>query len=451
MDRFALFEDVKTKVPAYREFLKEHGILGKELPNWNNIPITTKANYLLTFDVRESVRKGEIDRCFFIGASSGFSKSGTVLWLKGAVDEEAYINAVEENLKHLYSIDRKKTLILVSLAFGTWIGGIQLACLMRSLASRTKYFLTAALPGLDLEEGSEIVKKFKALYDQVLWVTNVSNVPIIYSLLRDDPDLLEGNVYFPVIGEYFTERFRESIAEKFGHRRDEEVALWTGYGSADTGDLGIESRETIALRKLLLRNPGLAQELFESKDVPMIFTKSSDAVVEIIDGDIVVTKDQLIPLIRYNTGDAGGLLHKDVLQGRIPDPLYHSLPDEMLYVSGRVSDSVIFYGTNLKISEINNFLSSLEEGYGYSGLFEVDEEEVHGISVFKFTVYTDDGDRAKERDYQQKILHFLKSYSKEFNAKYEFLVKSSKQELIQIEIKPIREKSSVKKHRYIKE
>ena len=451
MDKFLFFEEIKKTVPAYGKFLKEHGVLKKEIRNWDEIPVISKENYLLKYRVEETVREGEMDKCFLIGASSGFSKKGSVFWLKGAVDEDAYLNALEEFFKQFYSIDRKKTLIIVSLAFGTWIGGIQIACTMRQLAVKTGYPLTSTFPGLDLEEGALIVKRFQKSFDQILWITNGSNIPIIYSLLKDDADLLNGKVFFPVVGEYFTENYRENIAQKFGHKRDEESVLWTGYGSADTGDLGIESKASIALRKFFLRNPDLCKAVFNSEDVPMILEKSSDAFIEILDQNIIVTKDQLIPLVRYNTKDSGGLLAKSVLTGKIPEPLYSRLPDKLLYVFGRVSDSIIFYGTNLKIPEINNFLNALGKEYKYSGLFEIEEKEVDGITIFKFTVYTDDKDEGKEKAYRDALIRFLKSYSREFNAKYDNLVKSSKQELIQVAIAAVGEKSSVTKHRFIKE
>ena len=448
MDRFSFFEDVKKHVPAYQKFLAENGV--NNVKNWEDIPLMTKENYLLKYHTEETVREGEIEKCFLIGASSGFSKKGTVFWLKEAVNEDVYLKAVEDSLKDLYNIDKKKTLIVVSLAFGTWIAGIQLACTMRQLAGKTDYPLTACFPGLDLEEGAQIVKEYKNLYQQVLWITNVSNIPIIYSLLKDDKDLLDGYVYFPVVGEYFTENYRQSFARKFGHREDEEAALWTGYGSADTGDLGMESKKTIRLRKFLLKRPELCKEVFNSEDVPMILEKSGNAYIEIVEGNIVVTKDQLIPLIRYDTKDAGGLFEKGKLKGKIPEDLFNKLPETMLYVFGRVSDSVVFYGTNLKIPGINNFLNSLDESFKYSGLFEIEEKEIDGIAIFNFTIYTFDGDKSKEKEYKDRIIGFLKSYSREFNAKYDNLVKSSKTELINVNVKPISEKPSVKKHKFIK-
>ncbi|WP_025209359.1 hypothetical protein [Hippea sp. KM1] len=446
MDRFALFEDVKSNVEAYRQFLKDSNV--ENVKEWDDIPIMTKENYLLKYDIEKTTRKDGMKRCSLIGASSGFSKTGSVYWLKQADDEEKYLKAIEESFKALYSIDKKRTLVIVSLAFGMWIGGMQLACAMRSLASKVDYQLTTALPGLDLKEGEQIVKRFKNSFDQFIWITNASNVSIIYSLLKDDKDLLEGCVFFPVVGEYFSESFRKDIALKFGHKSD-AVALWTGYGSADTGDLGMETKETIGLRRFLLENSALCRELFDTDDPPMIMKRTSSAFVEIIDGSIVVTKDQLIPLIRYDTKDSGILLEKGEFEGKIPKSLYQGLPDEMICIFGRVSDSVVFYGTNLKIPQIGRFFYSLKE-LKYSGVFEVEQKKIEGIDTFYFTVYTDGENKDKEKYCKDKLIEFLKSYSREFNAKYDSLTKAADIELINVEIKEISQKQAVKKHKFIK-
>ena len=446
MDRFALFEDVKANVEAYGMFLKDSN--AENIKDWNDIPIMTKENYLLKYEIEKTTRRDGMKRCSLIGASSGFSKTGSVYWLKQSDDEEEYLKAVEESLKELYSIDKKRTLVIVSLAFGMWIGGMQIACAMRSLAAKVDYQLTTALPGLDLKEGAQIIKRFKNSFDQFIWVTNASNASIIYSLLKDDKDLLKGTVYFPVVGEYFSESFRCDIAEKFGHKSD-AVVLWTGYGSADTGDLGMETKETISLRQFFLKNPALCREFFDTDDAPMIMKRTGGAFVEIVNGSIVVTKDQLIPLIRYDTKDSGILLEKEELEGKIPQKLYQSLPDKMICVFGRVSDSVVFYGTNLKIPQIGKFFYSLKE-LEYSGVFEVEQKKVNGIDTFYFTVYTDSDNKDKEDYCKDRLVEFLKSYSREFNAKYDSLTNAANIELINVEIKEISQKQAMKKHKFIK-
>jgi len=443
---FDLFENTRDGVRGYRDFLESKGAM--EPKSWADIPICDKQSYLLKYPIEE-LTKEDISKAFLIGTSSGFSKSGSLFWLKESVDEEAYLRAVKELLVDNYHIDTKKSLIIVSLAFGTWIGGMQLASTLRNLASSMDS-VTVATPGLDLDEAAQIAKRFGGFYDTILWVVNPSSINIIYSLIKDERSLLEGKIVFPVVGEYFSEDFREDMALKFGHKREYPFVLRTGYGSADAGDLGIEFEETILLRKFLNQNRELCMEIFGRDEAPMLFIKNEKSLIEIIDGEIVVTKDQFVPLVRYNTKDAGGLLNKSRLKEHIDDSLYRKLPDEILYAFGRASDSIIFYGTNLNISQIGDFLFSIKD-MEYAGLFELREIKEQEISFFEFTIYTQSIQEQYEKLYRERLIGFLKENSKEFAAKYEKLSSAVDRELIRVKNKPIKELKIDKKHRYIKD
>ncbi|MBN2614837.1 MAG: hypothetical protein JXR71_04025 [Bacteroidales bacterium] len=448
MDRFALFENVRKTVPGYERFLSEHQLT--EVKDWEDIPFCDKQNYLLTYPIRELIRENSFDKCFLIGASSGFSKSGSVLWLKQSEDEAAYIEAVKQLLIDDYSIDKKSTLILVSLALGTWIGGMQLACAFRSLAGKMDGIVTAT-PGIDLKESVHIAQDFGPLFEQIVWVTNPSSISIIYSLLREEKELLNGKIYFPVVGEYFTENFRISVAKKFGHDPDNVYVAKTGYGSADTGDLGIESRGTILLRKYLNNNPMMSARLFQDENPPMLFEKNEHAYLETVDNHLIVTKDQFVPLIRYNTKDTGGIIQKETLkQAGVPKTVLKELPEELLYVFGRTSDAVVFYGTNLNIYSSGDFLNSLDETYLYGGLYEVQKTEKNAVEFLEFTVFVIEEKEGLAKKYQKALIGFLKTSSNEFNAKYDRLSAAVSEDLVQVKTESISSKNLATKHHTIK-
>jgi len=448
MDKFDLFENVRKTVKGYDRFLSEHSI--KEVNRWEDIPITTKQNYLLTYPINELIRENTFDKCFLIGSSSGFSKSGSVLWLKESEDEEDYIAKVKALFIDNYSIDKKSTLVIVSLALGTWIGGMQLACTLRSLAGKTDGMVVAT-PGIDLKESAHIAKEFGGMFDQIVWVTNPSSINILYALLRDDKEMLNGSVYFAVVGEYFTESFREKIALKFGHNQDNVYVVKTGYGSADTGDLGIESRETILLRKFLNNHPEISKKLLGEKSPPMLFERNTHAFMETIDGNLIVTKDQFVPLIRYNTKDTGGIIKKEIFRNTgIDKELYDSLPDEILYIFGRTSDAVVFYGTNLNIYASGDFLNTLDETYAYGGLYEVKKTEKDDVEFLEFTIFVLEASDGLAEKYKDALIRFLKASSNEFTAKYDKLSAAAGEELIKVKTVSISGKNLAEKHHTIR-
>lgn len=450
MDFLSFSRQVYASAPAYREFLAAAGHL--ELPAWADLPLMDKESYLLAYPVERLCHGGSMTGCHLIGASSGFSKSGSLFWPKRPEDEGDYVAAIGNMLVSHYAIDRKRTLVLVCLAFGTWIGGMQIAAAVRGLAATGKHPLTVATPGLNLREAASIHQRFHREYDQCLILTNPSNITLIGALLKQSsPELPDASVFFPVIGEFFSEAFRERVAQDFGHAQDEAFCVWTGYGSADTGDLGVESAATIGLRKWFHRHPALSERLFGAKETPMLLVPSLKAHLEIIEGEIVVSKDQMIPLVRYNTKDHGGLLAREnLIEMGVPQSLLIDLPEKILYVHGRVSDSVVFYGTNLKVPAIGDFLLSLPAAFAYGGLFQVRQIAGSIASRFLFTIFTRASGKPPTADeYRDALLAYLKQNSLEFAAKYEQLSSAAGEELIRIELRDITGLDPKVKHRFI--
>ncbi|MEG1749104.1 MAG: hypothetical protein RR249_05375 [Tannerellaceae bacterium] len=451
LNTHALLHEMMERIPAYSKFIAESAQQEAFNPSdFEQLPLLTKQNYLLNYPMRELCRAEDLNSFHLIGASSGFSKTGAVYWPKRPQDEAGYMQAIETQLRDNYGTDKRRTLVIVSLAFGMWIGGMQIAAAVRNIALSGKYPLMLATPGLDLKAAVNVIKSYQDLFDQLLIITNPSNISLFTALLNQaDVHLAPGTVSFPVVGEYFSEAFREHISSTYGHATDSPFVLWTGYGSADTGDVSAETKETIALRKYLHHHPQLAEKLFETCTVPMILAVSPQVYLEIIDGNIIVTKDQFIPLIRYNTGDEGGLLTKESLRGEVPDELLNNLPEQMMFVHGRAKSAIIFYGTNLMVNAISDHLLSLPSNYGYGGLFTVKEVEVEGIATFHFTIYTAVHPDMDAAGYRQSLIDFFCTQSAEFNFKYQNLSKSVSVPLISVSLADITSLDSQVKHRYI--
>jgi len=445
-----LYDEMINSVPAYASFLKGSNVISKAV--FEELPLMNKQNYLLKFPTKMLCRGGTIDGCHLIGASSGFSKSGSVFWPKRPIDERDYVKSIETMFIDYYGIDRKKTLIFVCLAFGTWIGGMQIASAVRTLASSGIHPITVATPGLNIKESIDIYESFSEEFDQFMWITNPSNVNIIsYLLDKRKLDYKNGNIYFPVVGEYFSENMREKIAADFGHEKSSEFCLWTGYGSADTGDLGAETTTTIRLRKFFNENPQLCEEIFKLKSPPMLLEMTSKSFIEIIDGRIVVTKDQMIPLMRYDTGDSGGIIEKKDIKNFLQDSLYKELPDRILFVNGRASDAIIFYGTNLMVNSINDFLLKLEEDMAYGGYFEIEEINSDSFASYKIVIsIKGKPEELLRKKYQNMVIEFLKKQSREFSLKYSALSNSIGDDLIKVELKEIETDDVKLKHKFIR-
>jgi phenylacetate-CoA ligase len=211
-DQEKLRQDVYQRVPAYRQFLERAGVAADAA--WEQLPLTNKSDYLLAYPFEQLIWDGDLSRCHFIGCSSGFSKSGSIFWPKRPEDERHYLEGLRQTLIDHYAIDRKPTLILVCLAFGTWIAGVQMAATMRAMAiDRQDLPITVCTPGLNLSEAADICARFQDHFQQFLWITNPSNLPLIATLLqRRQVPTGGGRHSFAVLGEYYSQEFRHWVA-----------------------------------------------------------------------------------------------------------------------------------------------------------------------------------------------------------------------------------------------
>lgn len=438
-------------VPGYRSFL-ESSAASIDDP-FAELPLQTKQNYLLEYPIEELCWNGSLGNCHLIGSSSGFSKSGSVFWPKRPEDEKKYLDALEQMLLQNYGIDRDRTLIICCMALGTWFGGMTITAALRVIAASGRLPITICTPGLNLAEAVEIYARFSGNFTKVLWITNPSNISLITALIaRKGINVPPGSCFFPVVGEYFSESFREAVAGRYGHADREPFVVWTGYGSADTGDIAVETAATIRLRKFFHGNRELRRQLFDSDDTPMLLALAPKAHVEILDDRIVVTKDQLVPLVRYNTGDEGGILEKAELGrgGTVPMDLLGELPERILFVRGRASNSIIFYGTNLNVQEINQHFLELPREMSYSGLYTVRKVEQDDVTLFEFKVFVESlGDDTLAERYHASLLGYLKGRSLEFEAKYSNLTRSLGEELIRVEVEELTGSMGAIKHRFI--
>jgi phenylacetate-CoA ligase len=158
--------------------------------------------------------------------------------------------------------------------------------------------------------------------------------------------------------------------------------------------------------------------------------------------------------VRYDTGDAGGVVTREKLGAAagLPQALLAALPESIVYVYGRASDAVIFYGSNLMLSDVNSHLLTLPDRYHYGGLFEVHPVEVEGVAVFDFTVYVQGtGSDALRADYERSLLDFLKQRSLEFAAKYDALSGALGQPLITVTLRDVVETGGQVKHHFLVE
>lgn len=161
-----------------------------------------------------------------------------------------------------------------------------------------------------------------------------------------------------VIGEEtFSETFRSYLADNLQINLDNQNdgSIISSMGVAELGlNLLTETRDTVALRRVLASNPVLLSTLFgmstELNTIPTFFIYSPLRIyVEIIHqdscgiGDLVVTlldKEALVPMVRYRTGDRAAFVDVKKCQSLLGDQVnnLNKLALPILALFGRTKD-----------------------------------------------------------------------------------------------------------------
>lgn len=128
---------------------------------------------------------------------------------------------------------------------------------------------------------------------------------------------------------------------------------------------------TIAIRRHVVKN-NLWEEIFGDPSVPMLFQKVPNQThFEEVDGELIVSRIQGIPLLRYRSGDrvkfveradllarlrdTGFDAERSLLDAGLPVPEYET-PFVALY--GRINQVIFFYGAKITIDQVKMALEA---------------------------------------------------------------------------------------------
>ena len=247
-----LFHRAAGSVPAYREFLREHGAdpaAVRTLDGFARLPLMTKENYHTKYPLAERCRDGRLDSCDMIAVSSG-STGHPTYWPRFVLDELSVATRFEQVFRDSFGADSTTTLAVVCFPLGTWVGGLYTAACCRHLAAKG-YPITVVAPGNNKDEILRVVPDLAAGFEQTVLL---GYPPFLKDLV--DTGNARGigwpamNIKLVLAGEVFSEDWRDLMGERAGMTRPayDSAAL---YGTADGGVLGNETPLSITVRRFL--------------------------------------------------------------------------------------------------------------------------------------------------------------------------------------------------------
>ncbi|MEU5263596.1 phenylacetate--CoA ligase family protein [Amycolatopsis sp. NPDC021455] len=352
-----LFRRTAETVPAYRKFLREHGIAPDNvttMADFRRLPLVDKAGYHRKYPLPELCRGGTFAGCDMIAVSSGSSGHPTV-WPRALEDELHVARRFEQVLVDAFEADRRGTLAVVCFPLGTWVGGLFTTACVRHLAAKGCP-ITVVAPGNNKAEILRVLPELAPHFEQVVLLGYPPFVKdVVDTGLAEGVDWPAYAIKLVLAGEVFSEQWRDLMAQRAGIA-DPVRDIASLYGTADAGVLGTETPLSAGIRRFFAGRPDLAREVFGDARLPtLVQYDPASRFFEVHEGTLVLTADGGIPLVRYHIADDGGILpHAELLafcarHGFTP-PAGPELP--FVYVFGRSLFTVSFFGANVYLENV---------------------------------------------------------------------------------------------------
>ncbi len=426
------FHFAAEKVPAYKKFLKENKINPEKiisLKDFESVPLTTKENYLSKYPLQELIVDGDFSKITSITSSSG-SSGNPFYWPRSIEQDFGIVSANEAIYLDNFEIDKKTTLHLTALGMGVWTGGDGMSMSAKMFAQKGYPFVSINT-GLDLKTNMTVLKDLGRYFDQVIitlypsFATDIVNSAAEYGL---DWKKLKLKFYFG--GEPFAEEWRDYISEKiFAENKYKDVC--SVFGSSEGGAAGVETSLCIYVRQECKKNPKLNIELFNDTRSPSIVQYNPlGKYFESVKGELVLTTVNGLPLIRYNTRDAGSVNSLSVFLQALKkaglDPendlkkagctINWQLP--ILYLFGRSDTTASIYGLNIYPENIRSGLSGRGIQELVSGRFFLETINKRAKQILQISVELQKGRKVTDNNtasVKKSLVAALRRNNSEYN------------------------------------
>lgn len=308
-----LFKQASKKVPAYQDFLKTKGIKPEEIKrieDFKKLPIINKKNYIDLYPLEKLTWDGNLSSSYMIAGSSG-ATGKFYLWPRSAQVDKNIPRFMELFYTDFFNIQKKKTLAIVCFALGIWAAGEICAESSRAIGRKSNLRLTVVTPGLDLKETLRIVKEIGPKFEQIILIGYATFIrDIIDEGFSEGIDWKKLNTKIWMGGEGINEEWRDYILKKISDEKKNLKLILNLFASAEAGIIGFETPFSILIRKIAQENPKFSETLFDSSSLPSLIQFSPLGFwIEEFNGEIIVTFNSGIPLIRYNIHDRGGIIY----------------------------------------------------------------------------------------------------------------------------------------------
>jgi len=310
----ALFHAAALRVPAYKDFLKKHKVNPakvKTFKDFEQVPPISKKNYLRQYPLEKLCWDGTLKKPLVFTSTSG-STGEPFYFPRGAQLDWEYSVLAELFLASTSKKNTGSTLVIVGLGMGAWIGGLITYKAFELASQRGKYPISIITPGINKAEIFHALRQLSPHYQQTILV----GYPPFVKDIIDEANSIEKlnlkkiNLRIMTAAEAFTEKFRDYLVNKTDIKNLYLDTL-NIYGTADIGAMAYETPSAILIRRLTLKDKQLFQNVFSpiSKTPTLAQYNPLFITFEAVNGDIMLSGFNTIPLVRYAIGDHGGVFN----------------------------------------------------------------------------------------------------------------------------------------------
>lgn len=294
-------------VPAYTKFLKERGLRRfnfKTAASLAGIPFINKKNYFqrcAPSDLFEQ-HKG-LKQALIVTSTSG--STGKPIYFFRSKELDWQYSVLAEYF--LGNGPAGSTLLVNCFGMGVWIGGLITYEAFR-LAGLNGYPVTVIAPGVNKKEIFHVLRDLAPNFDNLI----ISGYPpfikdILDEAENENVDFKKFQTRFLFAAESFTENFRDYVCKK-ACIKDPVHDTLNIYGSAELGAMAFETPFSIFIRRLALKYPKVYSQLFAYGKLPTLAQYNPGFVAfEEQNGEIFISAPNVLPLVRYQIGDNGGI------------------------------------------------------------------------------------------------------------------------------------------------
>lgn len=383
-----LFKKASTKVPAYKKFLAKKNFNPRTVQTeakFSEVPLMTKKNYIVRHKKNELIPHGDKlpDGVY---ASSGSSGKPT-FWYMDEKRQQVGVDGHEHIMRDVFGISKKdKTLVIVCFSLGLWVAGSYTINSFRGLNQRG-YNMTVAATSINLKDIWATLREISASYDKIIFAGYPAFIVDAFLFLKKQGYKFRRNDTFVLVGgDKVNEKWRSDVMEIIGipntiSNRGRVISV---YGCADAAFLGNETLSSIVIRQAALQDKDLYQSLFGEKvhiNEPGLFQFDDRMThIESVDGEIVLTANTAIPLIRYNIQDVGKVFSVQELRSVLEKHGYKKLLQSIkldsenikfVSVKGRNDVAATFYALNILPEHVQAVLRQPSLASRLSGNFAV--------------------------------------------------------------------------------